>query len=64
MRTLTGHGTFVAGLIAATIDNAEGVAGMAPSAELLIAKVVDEAARSTSSRKRARSAGRSTRGLA
>ena len=38
----TGHGTFVAGLIAATIDNAEGVAGMAPSAELLIAKVVDE----------------------
>ena len=39
---LTGHGTFVAGLIAATIDNAEGVAGMAPSAELLIAKVVDE----------------------
>ena len=38
----TGHGTFVAGLIGATIDNAEGVAGMAPSAELLIAKVVDE----------------------
>ncbi len=38
----TGHGTFVAGLIAATIDNAEGVAGMAPSADLLIAKVVRE----------------------
>jgi len=35
-----GHGTFVAGLIAATIGNAEGVAGMAPSAELLVAKVV------------------------
>ena len=35
-----GHGTFVAGLIAATVDNATGVAGMAPSAELLIAKVV------------------------
>ncbi|MCP9484586.1 MAG: S8 family serine peptidase [Gaiellaceae bacterium MAG52_C11] len=38
----TGHGTFVAGLIGAAIDNAEGVAGMAPSAELLIAKVVAE----------------------
>ena len=37
-----GHGTFVAGLIAATVGNAEGVAGMAPSAELLIAKVVKE----------------------
>ncbi|MBA3476260.1 MAG: S8 family serine peptidase, partial [Actinobacteria bacterium] len=36
-----GHGTFVAGLIAAGVDNAVGIAGMAPSAELLIAKVVD-----------------------
>ncbi|MHB1244231.1 MAG: S8 family serine peptidase, partial [Gaiellaceae bacterium] len=36
-----GHGTFVAGLIAATVDNAQGIAGMAPSAELLVAKVVD-----------------------
>jgi hypothetical protein len=36
----SGHGTFVAGLIAATVGNAEGVAGMAPSAQLLIAKVV------------------------
>jgi Subtilase family len=35
-----GHGTFVAGLIAAAIGNAEGGAGMAPSAELLVAKVV------------------------
>ncbi|MBA2461664.1 MAG: S8 family serine peptidase, partial [Actinobacteria bacterium] len=35
-----GHGTFVAGLIAAAIGNAEGIAGMAPSAELLVAKVV------------------------
>ena len=35
-----GHGTFVAGLIAAAVDNSAGVAGMAPSAELLIAKVV------------------------
>jgi subtilisin family serine protease len=36
-----GHGTFVAGLIAAGVDNAAGIAGMAPSAELLVAKVVD-----------------------
>jgi hypothetical protein len=36
-----GHGTFVAGLIAAGVDNAAGVAGMAPSAELLVAKVVN-----------------------
>ncbi len=35
-----GHGTFVAGLIAAAIDNSQGIAGMAPSAELVIAKVV------------------------
>jgi subtilisin family serine protease len=35
-----GHGTFVAGLIAAALDNAQGIAGMAPSAELLVAKVV------------------------
>ncbi|HUH15839.1 MAG TPA: S8 family serine peptidase [Gaiellaceae bacterium] len=36
-----GHGTFVAGVIAATVNNAQGIAGMAPSAELLVAKVVD-----------------------
>ncbi len=36
-----GHGTFVAGLIAAGVDNAVGIAGMAPSAELLVAKVVN-----------------------
>jgi subtilisin family serine protease len=35
-----GHGTFVAGLIAAAVDNDVGIAGLAPSAELLIAKVV------------------------
>ena len=37
---IEGHGTFVAGLIAAAVDNAAGIAGMAPTAELLIAKVV------------------------
>ena len=35
-----GHGTFVAGLIAAGLDNGIGIAGLAPSAQLLIAKVV------------------------
>jgi subtilisin family serine protease len=37
-----GHGTFVAGLIAAETNNAIGVAGMAPSAQLVVAKVVRE----------------------
>lgn len=40
LRDEHGHGTFVAGLIAAAVNNAEGIAGLAPSAELLIAKVV------------------------
>ncbi len=35
-----GHGTFVAGVIAAENDDGYGVAGMAPSAQLLVAKVV------------------------
>ena len=35
-----GHGTFVAGVIAAAADNGEGIAGIAFPAELLIAKVV------------------------
>jgi subtilisin family serine protease len=35
-----GHGTFVAGLIAAGVSNGIGIAGLAPSAELLVAKVV------------------------
>ena len=37
-----GHGTFVAGLIAAEVDNGIGIAGLAPPAELLIAKVVTQ----------------------
>ena len=35
-----GHGTFVAGVIAATVNNEQGIAGMAPAVELLVAKVV------------------------
>ena len=35
-----GHGTFVAGLIGAGHDNGIGIAGLVPSAELLIARVV------------------------
>lgn len=35
-----GHGTIIAGLIAANLDNGLGIAGAAPSANLLIAKVV------------------------
>ena len=35
-----GHGTFVAGLIAGTTNNAQGVAGIAFPSQLLVAKVV------------------------
>jgi subtilisin family serine protease len=35
-----GHGTFVAGIIAASLDNGEGIAGIAFPAQLLVAKVV------------------------
>jgi serine protease len=35
-----GHGTFVAGLIAAGTNDGVGIAGLAPSAQLLVAKVV------------------------
>jgi subtilisin family serine protease len=35
-----GHGTFVSGLIAAGVDNGIGIAGLAPSARILDAKVV------------------------
>ncbi len=40
-RDTRGHGTLVAGVIAAASENGIGIAGMAPSAELLVAKVVD-----------------------
>jgi subtilisin family serine protease len=39
-RDTQGHGTFVAGLMAARLDNQEGIAGMAFPAQLLVAKVV------------------------
>jgi subtilisin family serine protease len=37
-----GHGTFVAGEIAAIADNGLGIAGIAPPARLVVAKVVDD----------------------
>jgi hypothetical protein len=39
-RDTVGHGTFVAGLIGAETNNQTGIAGMAPGAELIVAKVV------------------------
>jgi subtilisin family serine protease len=35
-----GHGTFVAGEIAASVDDGHGIAGLAPAANLLVGKVV------------------------
>ncbi len=37
-----GHGTFVAGIIGAATNNAQGVAGIAFPAQLIVAKVVDK----------------------
>jgi len=37
-----GHGTFVAGLIAAAVGNAEGIAGIAFPAQLLVARVATD----------------------
>ncbi|MBA3653146.1 MAG: S8 family serine peptidase, partial [Actinobacteria bacterium] len=39
---VVGHGTHVGGIIAATKDNGEGVAGVAPSAQLVFARVFDD----------------------
>ena len=38
---MSGHGTVVAGVIAAQTGNGIGIAGLAPSAQLLVAKVVE-----------------------
>ncbi len=40
LQDTSGHGTFVAGIIAAGLDNGIGIAGLAPSADLFVAKVV------------------------
>jgi subtilisin family serine protease len=40
MTDQAGHGTFVAGVIAAALNNNEGIAGIAFPAELMVAKVV------------------------
>ena len=57
-----GHGTFVAGLIGAGVDNGVGIAGLAPSAQLLVAKSSRSHERSPWRLRRRRSAGRSTTG--
>jgi len=41
VRDLSGHGTHVAGIIAAETDNHKGIAGGCPRCELLVAKVFD-----------------------
>jgi subtilisin family serine protease len=38
-----GHGTHVAGIAAAATDNAKGIAGVAPAAELVVAKALSSA---------------------
>ena len=42
-----GHGTHVAGIVAAIKDNGKGIAGVAPDAELVVAKVLSAAGAGT-----------------
>ena len=37
-----GHGTHVAGIIAASVNNGEGVAGVAPNAKIMALRVANE----------------------
>ena len=55
-----GHGTHMAGIIAAVTDNAEGVAGVAPQAELMPVKVLDDDGYGSSAESRAASSTPST----
>jgi thermitase len=44
-----GHGTHTAGIIAANMNNSQGIAGVCPGCKLLIAKALDDTGRSTTS---------------
>ena len=59
-----GHGTFVAGLIGATVNDGVGIAGLFPSAQLVIAKVVTAQGTIPIEAEARRSAGPSTRARA
>jgi thermitase len=47
LEDLNGHGTFIAGIIAANINNGIGIAGIAPNCRLLNVKVADDEGRCT-----------------